>query len=65
MRLDAYKMRVQLAIHRMKRPDIVKTGVSLGTVNNAFNENRISEATARKIANAIGVDLSEILKKEA
>lgn len=64
MRLDARLTRVELAKRGMKQVDIVRKGIPLGTLNNAMQENRISSATAEKIASLIGTSVSKIEKKE-
>ena len=65
MRLDRHNVNVAMAVRDKRQIDIIKAGVPRGTLCGALIENRISQKTAERIANAIGVDLSEILKKEA
>lgn len=64
MRLDRRAFDVMLAISGMKQKDIVERGVPRGTLCCALNENRISEKTAQRIADALGCRVDLIILKE-
>lgn len=61
MRIDRIKLNAALLRADMKQKEIAeKTGLSRNTVTSVFGGKSCSEATAIKIANALGVTLSEI-----
>lgn len=61
MRLDRIKLNAARLRADLKQKEIVKmTGLSHNTVTSVFGGKSCSEATAIKIADALGVKLSEI-----
>ena len=65
MRIDSTKIRIEQAKRKLTRADISRLGgLSIGTLNGAMCEDRISQATAQKIANALGLKVADIIKPE-
>lgn len=65
MRLDRKKLQIAMARKCKKRNDILEAGVKNSVLGRALRGCSIRPDTAGKIAQAIGVDVTEILMEES
>ena len=64
MRLDAVKLVAALKKQNLRQKDIVyRTGISQNTISAVFNRKNCSENTAKKIAEALGVTVEELMEE--
>ena len=64
MKLDRKKVTLVMARNRKDRGDVVRYGVGVQTWANAIKGKDIRPKTAGRIADALGVDVTEILVEE-
>lgn len=65
MKLNKMKLNLSMARAKMNLYDIAeKTGVSKNTISGVFARCSCKPATAGKIAEALGVDITEIIEIE-
>ena len=65
MKIDKGKLRVSMARAQLCRSEVAeKAGLSVNTVGGALSRGSCKPATAGKIAMALGVDVTEIIKTE-
>lgn len=63
MRIDRDKFELAKARACMGKKELIKAGISQGTLSRALQKN-IRPETAGKIAKALGVDVTEIIETE-
>lgn len=65
MTLDEKKVEVELARNQMNKKDLAeRAGMSSQRLNVLLNSKRITAKTAGKIANALLVDVLDVIKQE-
>lgn len=63
MRIDRIKLITEMAKQDMKQKDLAeKAGISRATVNYVKSGKSCSEKVGKKIANALGVEVNELLE---
>lgn len=64
MKADRKKSELAMARAKIDVPEVVvRSGLSKGTVFKAFSEKNVRPSTVGKIAGALGVDVSQIMKE--
>ena len=64
MKADSYKLRMLMARQGVRACDIIKSsGIHPSTFTHVMNECNLRPATLGKIARALAVDVSEIMKE--
>ena len=65
MKLDSKKVRLEMALACMNPQDLAAAAeMPPQTINGALRERSIRPATLGRIAHALGVDVTEIIKEE-
>ena len=65
MRLDAVKMVAAMKERNLRQKDLIyRTGISRNTISAVCNRKSCSEDTARKIAEALGVTVDDLIERK-